>query len=531
MDPKLLSLLAPVSSFFSLSSALVLSGGLVVYWILWVVYARHFHPLHKIPGPWLASVSRLWYMLQIARGDMEYTQRRLHAQYGPLLRIAPNEVACASPDAIKTIYRIQGALDKTDFYSVWNTQNFSKHPDVFTCISDKVHGERRRIMNHVYTLSNVLKSEEYIDKCTGLFLQRLAEYQDGSRPFDLGEWLQMYAFDVIGELYFGRMFGFMETSSDHESWIHSLDLLMPFLCMTAVAPTYVRSLILASALVVPGSLAALKAIENIGTSARRCVAQRFAEESKDEGQHRSDILDQLYRIHLEKGDKVDFNLGEIEQEAYVALFAGSDTTAIALRSVFYHLFKNPTVYKQLVQEIDEAAERGQLSSPVKYSEAIQLPFLCACIKEALRVHPGVALTMGRTVPAEGLQLCGTYIPGGYRVGMNAAVIHYDKSIFGPDADQYRPGRWLADDAAALDKYMLHFGAGTRTCIGKNISLAELHKLVPSVLREFQLDLREKGQVWRTRNLWFNKQEGVQVRVTARQFAKAKGDRAEPDVEI
>jgi len=186
------SVLAPLGRVFSLSNFLMLMGALVVYWIVWIIYARYFHPLSKVPGPCLASVSRLWYMCQIARGDMEYTQRRLHAQYGPLIRIAPNEVACAAPNAIKSIYRNQAGLDKTDFYTVWNGQNFCHHPDMFTVLSDKVHAERRRIINHVYTLSNVLKSEEYIDKCSQVFLQRLAEYQDGSKPLDLGMWLQMY---------------------------------------------------------------------------------------------------------------------------------------------------------------------------------------------------------------------------------------------------------------------------------------------------------------------------------------------------
>ena len=165
--------------------------------------------------------------------------------------------------------------------------------------------------------------------------------------------------------------------------------------------------------------------------------------------------------------------------------------------------KNPRVYEDLMQEINQAAEKGQLSSPVKYSGAVKLPLLCACIKEALRVHPSVALTMGRVVPAEGLELCGKYIPAGYWVGMNGAVVHFDKSVFGPDADEHRPRRWLEGNAATLDKYMLHFGAGTRTCIGKNISLAELHKLIPSCLRNFKLEMWEDGKTWKTRNLWFN----------------------------
>ncbi len=115
------------------------------------------------------------------------------------------------------------------------------------------------------------------------------------------------------------MFGFLESGADYGEMIHSLDLLMPFLCMTAVAPTYVRPLILASAIVVPGSIKALKAIDNIGVAARTCVAKRFDQSPEQEGPKRTDILDQLYAIHLEKGDKVDFHMGDIQQEAYVAL--------------------------------------------------------------------------------------------------------------------------------------------------------------------------------------------------------------------
>lgn len=180
-------------SFFS--SLGLLFASFAVYWILWIIYARTFHPLSKVPGPWLASVSRTWYMIQIMRGDMEHTQRRLHAQYGPLIRIAPNEVACASPDAIRKIYRTgKDALDKTDFYPVWSNPSFSKYPDHFTGVKDRVHAERRRIVNHVYSLSSVLQSERYIDRCSQLFLQRMGEYADGKRSFDLGTWVQWYDF-------------------------------------------------------------------------------------------------------------------------------------------------------------------------------------------------------------------------------------------------------------------------------------------------------------------------------------------------
>ncbi|KAI0120995.1 cytochrome P450 oxidoreductase [Xylariales sp. AK1849] len=500
---------------------LLFSSLLVVYWAAWIIYAQCFHPLSKVPGPWIASVSRLWYIVQVAKGDMEKTQRQLHAKHGPLIRIAPNELACAAPDAIKTIYPTSLGLNKTDFYPVWNTHSFSKHRDMFSETNDKAHGERRRIINHVYSLANVLQSEPYIDHCSALFLERLGEHTDSEKPFDLGKWLQMFTFDVIGELYFGNMFGFLEKAEDHGNWIHSLDLLMPYLCMTAVAPAFWRPLVLTTALAVPGALKALKAIDDIGVAARECVAARFVDGPKTEGQKRTDLFEQLYTIYKEKGDKIDFKMGDIEQEAYVALFAGSDTTAIGMRSVFYHLMRSKQIYGTLMEEIDSATKEGRLSSPVKYAEAIKLPYLCACIKEALRVHPGVQLSMGRVVSERGMTLCGTFIPAGYWVGMNSAVVHFDKTIFGDDADQYRPERWLESAAAAatMNKHMLHFGAGTRTCIGKNISLAEIHKLIPDVLKNFELELFDKRSPWVTKNLWFAKQENILVRLKKRQAAE------------
>jgi cytochrome P450 len=103
--------------------------------------------------------------------------------------------------------------------------------------------------------------------------------------------------------------------------------------------------------------------------------------------------------------------------------------------------------------------------------------------------------------------------------MNPAVVHFDRTVFGDDADQYRPGRWLADNATEMDKYMLHFGAGTRTCIGKNISLAEIHKLTPYLLRKYTFHLVEDHKTWSTNNLWFCTQQGIVVRATARPEAE------------
>jgi cytochrome P450 len=133
--------------------------------------------------------------------------------------------------------------------------------------------------------------------------------------------------------------------------------------------------------------------------------------------------------------------------------------------------KDPQAMAKAHAEIDAAA--SNLSSPIKYSETTaQLPYICACIKEAMRLHPSVGLSIQRYAPVEGIELGKTFVPKGYRVGLNPAVVHYQKEAFGEDAAQFRPERWLAasEEVKAMDRNILTFGAGTRTCIGKNVSI-------------------------------------------------------------
>jgi cytochrome P450 len=135
--------------------------------------------------------------------------------------------------------------------------------------------------------------------------------------------------------------------------------------------------------------------------------------------------------------------------------------------------KEPTAYDKLIAEIDKADAEGNLSKPhVKYAEAMKLPYLVACCKEGMRVHPSVGLGLPRHVPEGGKEIAGRFFPAGSRVGVNAAVVHFDERIFGADAAMFNPDRWMSDSAVNMERHMLHFGAGSRTCIGKNVGLID-----------------------------------------------------------
>jgi len=124
------------------------------------------------------------------------------------------------------------------------------------------------------------------------------------------------------------------------------------------------------------------------------------------------------------------------------ILAGSDTTAIFLRTMFKNLLQHPETLEKLRAELQEAASRGELSMPVKWKESRQLPYLDACVKEAGRIHPPFGLPLERVVPSGGMTLCGEYVKEGTVVGMSAWVVHRDSAVFGEDADSWRPERWF-----------------------------------------------------------------------------------------
>lgn len=126
----------------------------------------------------------------------------------------------------------------------------------------------------------------------------------------------------------------------------------------------------------------------------------------------------------------------------MARFAGSDTTAITLRAIFYYLMKNPEMLNQLVQEIREFESQGELSDIVTYAESQRMSYLQACIKEAMRLHPAVGFLLERVVPDEGANISGTYFPSGTVVGVNPWVVGREQAVYGSDADDFRPERWL-----------------------------------------------------------------------------------------
>lgn len=67
----------------------------------------------------------------------------------------------------------------------------------------------------------------------------------------------------------------------------------------------------------------------------------------------------------------------------------------------------------------------------------------------------------------------------------------------------------------MEKNFFSFGVGSRVCIGRNISYIEMRKIIPVLVREFDMSIKE-GQDWMVKNVWFTQQAMPLVFLKARQ---------------
>jgi cytochrome P450 len=110
----------------------------------------------------------------------------------------------------------------------------------------------------------------------------------------------------------------------------------------------------------------------------------------------------------------------------------------------------------------------------------------ACIKEALRMHPGVGFPLERVVPpaCTSIPVCGKeyHVPPGTVVGINPAVVQRDRGVFGPDADVFRPERWFVDEEVAGDEARVRKMERTILAVSVHMDTARHLALTSSLVR-------------------------------------------------
>ncbi|KAH0438060.1 cytochrome P450 [Colletotrichum camelliae] len=424
-------------------SLLVLFGSLTLLATSWLL--NHIRSCLSLPGaygPALARWTDAWYIWKIWQGKYEAYDIESHRNGSrKIVRIGPRMYSIDDPSMTRVIYGISSPLPKSNWYDAWGDPRIPNH-NLFSARDRAVHGLMRRKVASMYSMSTIKSYEPYVDSCVALLLKRFDEFAASGETFDLQQWMQCYAFEVIGEITFGRRVGFLESGGQDVDGI-------------------MRGLEDANA------LATLSGVKNVLLP----------------------VLLILYGNPKEDPDGFErFHVRTITLTGNVA--AGSDTTSISLTSALYYLLTTNGVAKRMYEELDSQGFCSSLDEHITFDQAQQLPYLQMVIKEALRLHPAVGLPMWREVVGSGLDVDGTHFPPGALVGINPWVAHRNADVFGTNAADFVSERWdpehtSSETLAAMEQYYLPFGAGARTCIGKHISNLEMVKLIPELVRRYE----------------------------------------------
>ncbi|KAH7199160.1 pisatin demethylase [Fusarium oxysporum] len=466
----------------------------VAYNLLWLIYTSFFSSLRKIPGPFLARISRVWEMRKAATGNIHEIIMDLHKCHGPIVRIGPNRYDFDTMEAAKIIYRIGNTLPKADYYIPFGLPSF---PNLFDVQDSARHSAIKKQFAPLYTMTALLSYEQGVDGQTAILKEELQRFSSQKQVIDLPQFLQYYAFDVIGVITVGKSMGMMESNSDTNGACRALDAMWHYASMMAYIPhMHAWWLWLSSLLPIEVPIQGLTEYVERQIMQYRLKAAEFGDDASLKGEN--NFLAKL--LLMEKEGKV--TSVETQQAIGLNIGAGSDTTANALSSILYYLYTNPRTLKCLRDELDTYVK----VDPLRFQQSQSMPYLQAVIKEALRLHPGVGTQLTRVVTKGGLVIEGQFFPEGTEVGVNGWALYHKKAIFGVDACEFRPERWLETGENLNIGGSFAFGAGSRSCIGKNISILEMSKAIPQIVRNFDIEINQGEMAWKNECWWFVKPE-------------------------
>lgn len=182
------------------------------------------------------------------------------------------------------------------------------------------------------------------------------------------------------------------------------------------------------------------------------------------------------------------------QEGLIVVGAGTDTTAWTLVVALVHILLDNGVRRRLEAELRTAVTAPQSehgpAARLHLKDLEKLPYLTACVKEALRLAYGLSARLPRLAPNQALEVPGSeglVIPAGTKMSMNAVLMHRHPRLF-PQPDRFRPDRWLENPG--LDAYLVSFSKGARQCLGLNLAYAELYMALGAVFDRFAATVDE-----------------------------------------
>ncbi|TQS33634.1 hypothetical protein Golomagni_06013, partial [Golovinomyces magnicellulatus] len=437
----------------------------------------------------------------VIKGDLIYRVQDWHDAYGPVVRVAPNELSFKNPEAWKDIYGRKTSEGRYEIPTHKPYYDPLDQPNSLLVAPREHHDWLRKIISPGFSDRTIRAQEENLGQYVDLLMEQLSAQctsADNNRV-NMADWMTFCTFDIIGSLTFGSDFDCLRTGKYHP-WVHTII-------------STLRELTFLRALEAMGMSAVVKfLIFTVGIGAKQFKEQEAITMSKMNarlkmGTEKNDFMDELIKA------KVDPS--ELHRHVGLFVIAGSETSATLLTGAVYLLATNPEAYKKWQDEVRNTFEK---ESDITLLTVNKLDYMLAVLKEALRLYPPVAGAPARMVPKGGATIAGHFINEGTEVGIYQWAVNHDEEFFF-DAHKFDPDRCLHrasvikesedgvldedfDKSNIVKKYandrmdvLNPFLIGPRNCIGQNLAYAEMRLILARLAFRFDFELCEESKDW------------------------------------
>ena len=325
--------------------------------------------------------------------------KEFHTIYGPVVRIAPDELSYADSRAWKDIYTPRPGHQLFLKNSTWFRKQTPDEPHSIMSFDEAHHARYRRAFAGAFSDKSLKEQAPIVEGYVDLLISRLRE--SVAKTIDLEHMFECAAFDVSSDLSFGESFNSLKSGKVHP-WVEIARGFGKGLALVASINRYqpVDRLL---RLIIPK-----KVIQKMQTHAMMssAMAQKRLAMTTD----RPDFVTPTKKYAEVKGgiEGKDWDINLM-----ILVFAGSETIASALTAIFRELVQHPGVLHRLTNEL-----RSTFSTEgdITIASTTTLPYLNAVINEGLRLDIPAVISPPRVVPAGGDTVCGRYVPA--RVCLN-----------------------------------------------------------------------------------------------------------------
>ncbi|KAL5390314.1 hypothetical protein DPSP01_001886 [Paraphaeosphaeria sporulosa] len=461
----------------------------VLYVISRAIYNAFFHPLARFPGPKAWSASRIPYLFTLVTGQNSFRIKALHDEYGPVVRVAPNELHINDPRAWNDIYMRKDSEIRPPQWGM-RPPGIESYNVISGVGSD--HGRFRKALGMAFSEEAVKEYEPTVRSYFNKFTARIDELiakNKGSAVVDMVKWSNFTTFDIIGELAWSKSYDCLDTGAGHAI----MGVLSHFQgVIIAAAITYYPWINNALMAITPRSaFEDLKMIFNDGH-------ERLQNRIKHGPSGHPDVLGHLAEYN-KQNPTAKITDDEIEQNVFSCLVAGSECLTTAFSGAFHYLLVYPSKLKRAQEEV-RAAFSSEAS--INATDAAKLEYLNAVIEESLRLCPPLPDMLRRQLPSEApTTIAGRVIPPNTVVSVSCYSMFRSASHFS-SPDTFAPERFLksADESEkwSPDSPLNHndmaafkpWGVGPRECPAQPLARLEMRLFLAVLLYRYDLKVAE-----------------------------------------